>query len=91
MAVAPTFETCLTETEGANLEKTRSESNGPTTECQYQADFYGNYIPVTFHYELLAFFRVDASLFPTIPYYIHSQGFGVTDVAVQTVLQSMSG
>ena len=87
----PTLETCLTNAEGPNLELRRSESTGPTTECKYQSDFYGNFVPVAFNIEVLAFFRVDTSGFPGAPYYIHSYGFGITDAFVLMKKLHVSG
>lgn len=90
MSIIPSFETCATQAIGPNGEKKISQTEGPTNECQYQTDFYGNYKPAIIQYDLLALYKVDASHFPSSPY-IDSSNFGVTDVSLQLILQDVTG
>ena len=87
----PSFETCATRVIGPNGEIKMSKTVGPTTECKYQKEFYGRFQPRQFHYRLLALLLVNTSVFPTEPSFIDSYNFGVTDLSLETLVQSMNG
>ena len=87
----PTIETCHTEAVGPNLEKKRSGSSGPTNECQYETDFYGNYVPTHLQYDVFASFHINTAAFPQQPSYIDSFGFGITDVEISVTHKSVAG
>ena len=87
----PSFETCATKAIGPNNEMEMSQTVGPTTECKYQADYYGSFQPTRLHYRLLAQFKIDTSTFPSKPSYIQSYNFGVTDVILEAVSQGITG
>ena len=92
MTQKPSFETCATKAVGPNGEIKRSKTIGPTTECKYQKDFYGNFLPTGLNYTLLAQFRINTSAFPAKqPSFIDSYHFGVTDVTLDTVLRGIAG
>ena len=87
----PSFETCATKAMGPNNEMKMSQTVGPTTECKYQADYYGSFQPTRLHYRLLAQFKIDTSTFPSKPSYIQSYNFGITDVILEAVSQGITG
>lgn len=87
----PSIDTCATVAFGPNGEKKASKSVGLTTECQYQSDFYGNFMPTSFQFDLMTSFSVDASLFPKRPKYIDTENFGISDAQIELILQTVNG
>ena len=87
----PVIETCHLEAEGPNGEKKRSGSTGPTTQCIYETEFYGNFIPVKLHFDMMAGLYIDTSLFPYKPHFISSYGFGITDASIEALSWPMAG
>ena len=76
---------------GQNGKKKRSESGGPTTNCQYQSDFYGNFQPDNFTYDVAVSFIVDSMPFPSQPWFVTRYDFGISDVELQVVKVSLTG
>ena len=87
----PTLETCATRIIGQNGEVKMSKITGPTTACQYQSDFYGNFQPVQHYLKALASFIVYTSKFPPKAGYIESYNFGITDFTVHSVVNRIGG
>ena len=87
----PTIETCAMRTIGPYGEIKMSTNTGPTTQCQYQSDFYGNFQPVQHHFKVFATYVVDTSMFPPKTGYIESYNFGITDLTVNSVLTRIGG
>ena len=87
----PTIETCATRAIGPNGEIKMSKPTGPTNECQYQSDFYGNFKPVRQYINIFASYIVETSSFPPKPSYIDSNTFGITHLTVLSVVKKIGG